>query len=358
MKLSPTESVLEQPVFGLGMSGFGPVERKLLESSLGPRSARPGWRSCTFQEADAWWINGANVRLMPDGNLRVAAGLPSEKALRLDLPEIDRPIAFAAPLAPADFEPHWQFQPLSPASIEAVLLHFDAWLWRQRAQFVLGARIVEAIEQLRGGVYHVSLEGRLLAIVDFEQDRAAFLPRTHPESLWPARWDRRPISAHDQPESFVSTTLADLAFTYVHHTERDMLPARYRQRCIYFRRMPRVPLRRLRESQLRILCELSAHAATLDELGRRTGLARARLERDVACLYYANAITTQQHRAAPAGHGFQAAAIAPRRSELDGDALWDQSANQPTAGPAASMMPTAPVMLDVDGGASAPQAVR
>jgi hypothetical protein len=330
----------EQPVFGLGILGFGPEERNSLESALGACPARPGWRICAFAEADAWCVNGARVRVMPDGNLRVAAGLPTEKALRLDLQDVDRPIAFATPL-PADFEPQWHFNLGSPASIEAVLLQFDKWLWQARAQFVLGARIVKAAERGLSGVYHVSHEARLLAVLDFEQGRAAFLPRAHPVALAESRWIRRPSGAHDLPEHFVRSTPAELVWTYARHTERDMLPARYRQRTIYYRRVPRVPLRMLRDSQLLILGELSSSGGvSLDELERRTALPRARLERDVACLYYANAITTEQRNAAVAGQGFKGAPSTGSMSELDPALLWDESFPPPVAA-----APTTPVML-------------
>ncbi|AMO22226.1 hypothetical protein [Ramlibacter tataouinensis] len=284
----------EQPVFGLGLSGFAPGEKKELESRLASRAGRPRWRFGAFAEADAWWINGARVRLMPDGMLRIAPGLPNEKALRLDLAAVDRPVAFATPLALAEPGSHRQFDPRSPLSIEQTLLQFDAWLRQARAQFVLGARIVEAGEQFDGGVYHVSHENRLLAVIDFEQRRAAFMPRAHPVALWEARWSRRPTGAHDLPESFAPTTPAELAWMYARHSERNLLPSRYRHRTIHYRRVPRVPLRMLRDSQLQILNELATGGLTLDELEVRTAWPRQRLERDLACLYFANAITTAQ----------------------------------------------------------------
>jgi hypothetical protein len=332
----------EQPVFGLGMSGFAPDERQALESALPVRESMPGWRVCAFAEADAWWISGARTRVMPDGNLRVAAGLPTEKALRLDLSAIDRPIAFAVPL-PADFEPHWQFNPASPSSIEAVLLQFDAWLWQARAQFVLGGCIMEAEDRLAGNVFHVSHGSRLLAVIDFQQGKAAYQPRLHPVALSEARWERRPGSANDLPGKFVQTTPAELVWTYVRHTTRDVLPTRYRHRTIYYRRVPRVPLRLLRDSQLLILYELSERGSTLDDLERRTALPRPRLEHDVASLYYANAITTDQRRAAVPGHGFKGVAPVPSSPPgSDSAPSWDETVapSTPTAAGA-----TTPVML-------------
>jgi hypothetical protein len=288
----------DQPILWLGMSGFAPQQRAVLEASLVRPAGFPRWRICAFGDADAWWVNGAKVRLLPDGNLKVAAGLPTERALHLDLSEVDRPVAFAAPLASRDLEPRCTFDPVSAPSIHAVLLQFESWLWLVRAQFVLGAQIVWRGAQLRRGVFQVSHHGRLLAVLDFQQGKAALAPHVHPVHLWEARWDRRPTGAHDLPESFVHLTPAELAWAYVRRSDRDLLPPRYRTHTIYYRHVPGVPLRWLRDSQLVLLRELSAEPATLEDLRQRTGLPVAHMEHDLTCLYYAGAITTTHAKAA------------------------------------------------------------
>jgi len=280
------------------MSGFSPRERAVLQSSLARADAHPRWRVCAFGDADAWWINGAKARLTPEGNLKVAAGLPTERALHLNLGEIDRPVAFALPLTGDEFEPRFSFDPVSEPSIHAVLLEFDSWLWRTRAEFVLGAHIVLRTPDLRRGVYQVSRAGKLLAVVDFQQGQAAILPRVHPDDLWDAQWDRRSVGDWLLPESFVQVTPTQLAWAYVRRTDRDMLPPRYRTHVIYYRQVPGVPLRWLRDSQLLLLRELSAEPASLDALRQRTGLPVAHAEYDLTCLYYAGAITTTPTKAA------------------------------------------------------------
>ncbi|HWP10257.1 MAG TPA: hypothetical protein VNN06_00435, partial [Ramlibacter sp.] len=59
----------EQPILWLGMAGFSPQQRTDLAAFLSRRSGLSRWRVCAFGEADAWWVNGAKVRVMPDGNL-------------------------------------------------------------------------------------------------------------------------------------------------------------------------------------------------------------------------------------------------------------------------------------------------
>jgi hypothetical protein len=282
----------------MGMSGFAPQQRAVLEASLTRPAGLPRWHTCSFGDADAWWVNGAKVRLTPDGNLKVAAGLPTEHALNLNLEEVDRPVAFALPLAGDDFEPRYTFDPVSEPSIHGVLLQFESWLWLTRAEFVLGAQIVHRGAELRRGVYHVSHAGRLLAVLDFQQGKAAVLPRVHPVDLWEAEWVRRPVGAHDLPESFVRVTPAQLAWAYVRRSDRDLLPPRYRTHTVYYRHVPGVPLRWLRDSQLLLLRELSVEAATLQALRERTGMTDAGVAHDLTCLYYAGAITTTQSKAA------------------------------------------------------------
>lgn len=289
---------VEQPVLWLGLAGFPPDQRDSLEAALDRPPGLPSWRSCALGEADAWWVNGAKVKLMPDGNLKVAAGLPTEHSLRLDLNEVDRPVAFATPLPPGGFEPRCVFDPISEPSIHAVLLKFEGWLRPLRAQFVLGSQIIERGERLRHGIYHVSRGGNLLAVLDFRAGRAAISPTVHPVDLWDAKWDKRPVGAGDLPESFSPITPAQLAWTYVRRTDRDMLPARYRTEVIYYRHVPQVPLRWLRDSQLLVLRELLEEPSTLADLRQLTGLSAGHIEHDLSCLYYAGAVTTTRAKAA------------------------------------------------------------
>ena len=290
---------MEQPVLWLGMAGFAPQERAVLEASLGRSAGLPRWRPSAFGDGDAWWVNGAKVRPTPDGNLKVAPGLPTEHTLNLNPSEVDRPVAFALPLAGDDFEPRCTFDPVSQPSIDGVLSQFDHWLWLVRAQFVLGAQIIHTAPQLRRGVYHVGHAGRLLAVLDFQHGKAAVAPRAHPEDLWKAQWLKRPIGAHDLPASFTPATPAHLAWTYVRRTDQDLLPGRYRTSTIYYRHVPGVPLRWLRDSQLMLLRELSAEPGTFEALRQRTGLPPATIAHDLSCLYHAYAITTTPSAAAP-----------------------------------------------------------
>lgn len=288
----------EQPILWLGMAGFGPAERSLLEAALRRPEGFPRWRVCAFGNADAWWVNGANVRVMPGGNLKVAAGLPTERALNLNLEEVDRPVAFAMPLAAANFEPRCAFDPASASGVQAVLGQFEGWLRLVRSQFVLGKQLIDHGSKLGRGIYHVSYRGTLLAVLDLHDRKAALSRGAEPADLWEAQWQKRPPGARELPPAFIKCTPGQLAWTYVRRTDRDMLPSRYRTSIICYRGVPQVPVGWLQDSQLMLLRELAAEPADVGSLRQRTGLPATLIEHDLTCLYYAGAITTTRSRAA------------------------------------------------------------
>lgn len=292
-------AIAEQPIFWLGLVGFAPDQRTAIESALTRVAALPQWRLAPFRESDAWFVNGAKCRLVPGGNLRVAPGMPNELSVNLDLGGVDRPVAFADPLAATDLEPRHRFDAASPGGVQGVLLQFDGWLRFARAQFVLGRQVVQLGARLRHGIFHIASRSKLLAVLDFRHGQAALAPQLQPGDLRDAEWAKRPEGAAVLPEQFLVCSTAQLAWSYVRRTERDLLPARYRELAVHYRGKPRVPLRWLRDSQLMLLKELAAESATVPELCQRTGLATEQVERDLSCLYYAAAVTTTQSKAAP-----------------------------------------------------------
>lgn len=294
---APGAAATEHPILWLGLAGFAPAQRAMLEAALPRAPGAPLWRTCAFGDADAWLVDGRNVRPTPDGNLKVAAGLPTERALNLNPDEVDRPLAFALPLASAEFEPRCTFDPTSAAAVQAVLAELEGWLQLLLAQFVLGAQLVGRAPELRRGVYHVSHQGKLLAVLDLDEGQCAIARAADPQQLRAAQWRKRPEGARHPPMGFLATTPAQLAWAYVYRSERDLLPARYLSHPIHYRHVPRVPVRWLRDSQLMLLRELSVEPGTFEELRQRTGLGAPHLRHDLTCLYYTGAITTTRAKA-------------------------------------------------------------
>ena len=113
-----------------------------------------------------------------------------------------------------------------------------------------GRNSSSARQTLLRGVYHVSHNGSLLAVLDLHEGKCAISPGAHPVDLWEAEWAKRPAGARDMPPGFVPVTPARLAWAYVRRTDRDLLPPRYRTDPIYYRHVPRVPCGGCSDSQL------------------------------------------------------------------------------------------------------------
>lgn len=282
----------EQPALWLGLVGFPPDQRKSIEAAVARASGSAQWRIYPFGDADGWWINGAKCSVAEGGRLKVSPGLPTEHTLRLELSEVDRPLAFAQPIAPPNLDALCVFDPASEDGIQETLARFEKWLQPVRVRFSLGAMLLARDSEDRRGIYHLSHRSNLLAVIDFQQGIAAIAPKAQPPDLWEAVWEKRPPAAGQTPHGFKSTTITELAWTYVRRTDRDMLPPRYRTEKIFYRHVPRVPMRELRDSQLMLLRELSAEPGTLQSLFQRTAVPLPQLAHDLACLYYAGSVTT------------------------------------------------------------------
>ncbi len=325
---------LEQPVLWLGLAGFAPAQRQALEQAVARATGLAQWRLCSFGDADGWWVNGARCSIAEGERLKVAPGLPTEHTLRLDLKEVSRPLAFAQPIAPENLEALCVFDTELDESVHAALVQFEKWLLPVRNRFVLGALLLQRESDDRRGIFHLTHRGILLAVLDFDQGTAAMSPRARPPDLWEATWERRPPGAGKPPKGFASCTITQLAWGYVRRTDRDMLPPRYRTQTIYYRHVPRVPMRWLRDSQLMLLRELSAEPGSLQALRRRTSLPAGQVAHDLACLYYAGSVTTT-----PATAGFAGG------DSINSYGLWPESALKTEARQSSHDL-TAPALLE------------
>ena len=286
---------IELPVLRLGLAGFSGQQKADLEAML--QRSTPGrhvWQLGHFSEADAWWLNGSRTQ-RGAGTVRVAPAIPTERSLQLNMAEVDRPVAFSAPLAFTPFDPGYTFDPASLSSINQVLEKFESWLQPVAAQFSLAGRIIEHESVLGTGMYQVMLNGRLLAVVDMQGDIGVF-PSAGPADFDDAMWVRQ-TAPTEMPESFVRSSLSELMWQYAVRTTRDVLPKRYRTGLLYFRRPPRLPQRLLTDSHLLLIRELATGTGTFADLQQRTGMAAAPLAKVLAALYLVGTITSNPKRA-------------------------------------------------------------
>ena len=253
---------IELPVLRLGLAGFSLEKKAELDARL--RHASPGghtWQVAKFGDSDAWCVNGSRVQLLAESNVRIAPGSLTERSLQLDLAQVDRPIAFSLPLASPQFQPAYTFEPDSLPSVNRLLQKFESWLQPVAAQFALAARILEQESVLGSAIYHVSINGKLIAVVNMKGD-IGLLPSASPTDFDQAMWTRRPSGATDIPGSFFRATLSQLMWQYALRTARDVLPGRYRKAVIYFRRPPRISQRLLTDAHLLVVRELERTVAT------------------------------------------------------------------------------------------------
>jgi hypothetical protein len=288
---------IELPTLLLGLAGFSASQEESLRAAL-ERSSSGTWQPGKFADADGWWVNGARVQVLPDTTVRIAPGVPGSRSLHLDLHDVDRPIAFSLPLATRQLEPLFTFDADSPGSVAAILEKFEGWLKPLMAQFCLASRILEQETVLGTGVHHVSVNGRLIAVVDMRGE-IGVLPTAGPLDFDDAIWHRLPEAAAI-PDHFVRISLSQLMWQFAQRTARDVLPKRYREGTLYFRRPPRLPQRLLSDSHLLLLRELAGAPGDFVDLQQRTGLGAEAMARDLAALYFVGAITSNPKRAAPA----------------------------------------------------------
>ena len=293
-QLSADKIPAELPVLRLGLLGFSPAQLAMLETALVVLRTRLRWRVVALDEADAVCVNGSRVVALADGRLQIAPSTPDAPPLRFDPADSDRPLSFTQPLAQGVAAAS-TFDMASPASTRAMLEKFEGWLRPLSVQFCLASRIVQARLDV-SSVYHVSVDGRLVAVVS-RRSGVGVLPIADPFHLDNALWARRPGPADEIPSHFVQAGLSQVLWQYAMRTTRNLLPTYFRSGPIYWCRPPQLPQRMFHDSHLVIVRELAHAPASFSELGRRTGLTETVLSRDLAGLRIVGAVTHDRKQA-------------------------------------------------------------
>ena len=287
---------VEQPLLRLGMLGFSDdVGLRLQSLASEEREGWPRWRCCDPHVADAWMINGRAVAVKGRDELVINHPFGSNERLTLHRAEVDRPLAFAAPL-PKGFASAEFFEAGDEQSVRQRLQRFEAWLRPLRSQFALGAAVFDHAARARD-VVHLVLEGKLLAVLDFVRWQAGILVPARPVELSVAEWVSKPPSANDIPPTFIRLPLHRVMWTYAVRTARDVLPERYWRSRIYLRRVPQLPARWFGSEHLELMHLLTQAPATFEELEERTGLTSPVLAHSLAALYHAGGLTTDPESA-------------------------------------------------------------
>lgn len=294
----PLGVCVEQPVLGLGLLGFSESAGVRLQTWTHQTLAGwPEWRTCDPHLADAWMIAGDAVEVLGRDEVVIRHPHGSDERLTLNRAEVDRPLAFAAPL-PEGFASAEFFEADSETSVRQRLQRFEAWLRPLRSQFALGAQLRERLGAYRsGGVVHVSLAGKLLAVIDIQRWQAGLLIPARPVDLSMAEWVHGATLSKEIPPSFIRLPLHRVMWTYAVRTRRDVLPVHYRERRLYLRRVPRLPAHWFDEFHLTLMRELVARPSSFLQLLERTGWPDNELARHLGALYHGGGLTTDPDNA-------------------------------------------------------------
>lgn len=285
------------PLMRMGLLGFSPQENDRLSSLLKAHSLVLEWERWPFMEADALWVNGAHAQRTKDKLIRIPSGDPTRPATLLDLRGMDRPTAFALPLSSEDLKPPHVFDPGSAASVGSILRRFEGWLRPLAAQLTLCQCLSDRRHTLDAGVYHLTLDGQLLAVLSARGD-VGLAPGLSPADVMAADWGARPVSASVIPAHFLHTTIPQMMWQFALRTRENLLPKRYLNGLIYFRRVPPVPPPALKEAHRMILSSLAAEPASFAQLRQHIGLGEPAMAHALAALYLAGGITTDARKAA------------------------------------------------------------
>lgn len=288
--------VLELPVLRLALVGFSPAEQAVLETAVDKVRTGLAWCQSSLEEADALFACGPRADWLAGGLIQINPGRSGLQPVLLAIDDSDRPLAFSLPLNAPHFQSANTFDIKKPESIRAMLVQFTGWLRPLAVKFWLASRIVHERLDLAATVYHVSLDGRLQAVVS-RRTGVGVLPIADPKQLADAVWARRPGPADEIPGHFVKTGLAEVLWQYAMRTRRELLPVSFRSGPLYWCRAPQLRQRLFRDSHLMIVRELAYASASFSELGLRTGLAEHVIARDLSALRITGAVTQDRKQA-------------------------------------------------------------
>ena len=326
------------PVMRMGLVGF--ADETQLRNLFATRNRNLHWERWPHIDADALWINGENAQPMRGHMVHIPAAAPGLPATVLNLKEIERPTAFTLPIRNGYFAPPLAFDPRRADQVADVLNQFEADLLDMAVDLTLAAQIAARRHQLSSPSYHLSVAGRLVCVFSVS-GQIGLAPQLSPHELEAAEWAGRPPSGATVPGAFRQTSMSHLMWRYVARNVDDLLPSRYRSGLVYWRRMPSVPAKWVREEHMMLISLLTTGPHTLADLAERTGMGEAAVARALAALYFGGSLTTDPRKAGP---------TRPAQSKPPGEDEWPSSLtgsiSQAHAAPVRSAAPTVPAPLD------------
>lgn len=286
------------PVLRMGLVGF--EDTQYLRNLLMTRTQGLRWAPWSYVNADALWINGAHAQPLRNHLVRIPQPDFDGIAAVLNLKELSRPAAFTLPLGNGYLNPERVFDPRAADSVLETFLAFESALHQLTVQLALAGEIAERRYELRSPTYHLSLDGVLVGIVNVTGE-IGLLETLPAAALAGLHWSGRPGRAGEIPRHFTRTSMAHVMWQHLLRSGDDLLPTRYRESMLYYKRMPPVSPSMLSDIHLFVIAELERMPQNLEQLMQGTGLAEYQLVQALACLYFAGSITANSGKAPAAG---------------------------------------------------------
>jgi hypothetical protein len=282
---------MELPLLRIGLLGFDtPQAQRATVRIASVASNRARWETVSFEDADLWLIHSPSASSAEQRGLRISQDGDAGSALTIYPHQTSRPVAFTLPL---------------PDTIDAVLRidlddmyqtardldNFAAALPRLCTQFALGEQVATRQANLEASTYHLSFEGKLIAVVDLAHWRASLLPTAKPIELSLASWRHRPHDSAQAPAGFEVIALERLMWVYASRTRAPRLPEAYNTHAIYLRRLSTLPQSWLHRDHMNLISYLNKQPHTMASLQQVTQLSTERLVACLSALYYSGTIT-------------------------------------------------------------------
>jgi hypothetical protein len=291
-----SEGCMETAALRLGLAGFNDREQDVVRAAVA-RFRPSRWLCGGMDGADAWLINGARIARMQGSQLRVIDVDAARQASAILLDAGSRPSAVAV-ASPGQVHADTQllFDLRKPETLMPVLAEFDRRLHPAKVRYWTAAHLVEHNATVGKAIFELRAGAELLAVADMKGEVAIF-PDASEASFDRAAWKHRARRTVTVPPAFERHSLAQLMWQYTTRTARDLLPERYREGAIFFRRAPRIDPQLIEDLHLRVMRELALGPLSLDELQAGLGAGREAVCRAVAALYYVGSITSNPERA-------------------------------------------------------------
>jgi hypothetical protein len=282
---------MEVPLLRIGLLGFDSQQAQsatVRVASTVSNSAR--WEVVPFEDADLWLIHSLSASTVEQRGLRINQPDNTGSALTIYPHQTSRPVAFTKPLPQAiDAVLSIDLQDMYQSAHD--LNKFAAALPRLCAHFALGEQVAGRQSNLEPSTYHLSFEGKLIAVVDLAHWRISVLPGAKPIELSLASWRHRPHDNVQAPDGFEVLALERLMWVFASRTKTPRLPEAYQTSIIYLRRLSTLPQSWLHRDHMNLISYLNKQPQTLMQLHEVTQLSVERLVACLSALYYSGTIT-------------------------------------------------------------------